>query len=299
MLFRSWCHMVKGEVAMRLLIWRQEMRAMLAEQSAILKSQLLAQGYHSGLKLLKSTVAYMLREDAGLCVATWRAAQQDDRMKMDIKLLQSELTERVTNTAKGAALRLLRLTLAYTVKGEVGLRIRRWKDKMTVQEASQTRVMTLQLEMELRRAAVREIAWVFTRVAVCEASARLDRWLFRARRGRSQVIALRQIQRVVHHALKGQVSLCVFTWSNNMHNSLSEESLNDAVLESAMRKLAAEKEAVAASADAEREAMEKETKRLLERYEIDQKRLKIEEKQERERQKVREPCDIRVRSDDD
>merc|ERR1719502_1598566 len=116
--------MVKGEMGMRVEIWRTAMKdEMRADQMARLQSELEARAADAAkgaaLRQLRQILARMVKGEVGMRVEIWRTA-----MKMDAyakhRELQAALEAQMQDASKAVALNNLRIICARMVKGEVG-----------------------------------------------------------------------------------------------------------------------------------------------------------------------------------
>ena len=250
---------------MRLLIWRQTMKinlfAVYEEKKVALEVLLRGQTHTSCIQKWRMVLMGMLHDRIGVCVGVWRLAQQDAKRCEEMATLQQQLEERATDLQKSGAVRELKLCLSHWLKGELGMRIAKWVNKMRTAIKSQAHIMRLELETRVREASVREIRWAFYRISKTETAARLAIWLLMARqakeqlrayqaarvttkaRQQQQLLAMRTMQSILYREQKGDIFMCIFTWRNSTERELSEAPLNEAVLESALKTMQAEKQA--------------------------------------------------------
>merc|ERR1719305_293839 len=73
---------MKGEAAMRLEVWRQEMKmekyADFEAMQAALEAQMKAQGQSAGLRQLRQIMIRMVKGEAGLAIEVWRTSMKDE-----------------------------------------------------------------------------------------------------------------------------------------------------------------------------------------------------------------------------
>merc|ERR1719201_2797893 len=103
---------MKGEVGMRVEIWRTAVKmdayAKHRELQAALEAQMQAQGQGAGLRQLRQILTRMVKGEVGMRVEIWCTAMKDEMRAELMARLQSELEARAADASKGAALRQLR-----------------------------------------------------------------------------------------------------------------------------------------------------------------------------------------------
>merc|ERR1719311_566348 len=119
--------MMKGEVGMRVEIWRMGVKmdayARYEAMQAALEAQMKAQGQGAGLRQLRQIMVRMVKGEVGLRVEIWRTTMKDEVRALEMARLQRELEERAADASKGAGLRQLRQIMVRMMKGEVGMRV--------------------------------------------------------------------------------------------------------------------------------------------------------------------------------
>merc|ERR1719253_1857033 len=119
--------LMKGEVAMRLEVWKSLMKmdayAKHAELQAALEAQMRAQGQDAGLRMLKQIMVRMVKGEAAMRVEIWRTAMKDEVRADEMARLQADLEARAADAGKGAALRQLKQIMVRLMKGEVAMRL--------------------------------------------------------------------------------------------------------------------------------------------------------------------------------
>merc|ERR1719181_1712753 len=125
---------MKGEVAMRLEVWRSLMKmdayAKHAELQAALEAQMRSQGQGAGLRMLRQIFARMVKGEVGMRVEIWRTTMKDEVRAREMARLQRELEARAADASKGAALRQLKQIMVRIMKGEVAMRLEVWRSLM-------------------------------------------------------------------------------------------------------------------------------------------------------------------------
>ena len=125
---------MKGEAAMRLEVWRQQMKMgqyqALEAMKAALESQMKAQGQSAGLRILRQILARLTKSEIGVRMEVWRTAMTDDVRAGELEALRNALEAQMKSQGQSAGLRILRQILARMVKGEVGLAIEVWRTTM-------------------------------------------------------------------------------------------------------------------------------------------------------------------------
>lgn len=178
-------YMLKGELAYRAVLWRQNsVSGVQAEQMA---QELERMSKHAGIRMLKNVVAYMVKGEIGLALLVWRTARSDevgDSLTEKAMALQEQLKMRTQSTG----IKMLSHTLAYIVKGELGLRISVWRGEQQSEEAS-------------REAFEREAAMKESLLAM------------------SHSTGFKMLKQVVAFELKGELGMRLSVW----RSSLAEE----------------------------------------------------------------------------
>ena len=116
MLRQIMAHMVKGELGLRLEIWRQLLRidkdmrnaSQFAAMQASLASQMRAQRQDAGLHMLRQVLARIAKGKMALRVEVWRTGCAYHRHSQELLRLRRDLEEDAAQQRKGAGLRLLR-----------------------------------------------------------------------------------------------------------------------------------------------------------------------------------------------
>merc|ERR1719502_1954241 len=148
--------MMKGEVGMRVEIWRTAVKmdayAKHRELQAALEAQMQAQGQGAGLRQLRQILARMVKGEMGMRVEIWRTAMKDEMRADQMARLQSELEARAADAAKGAALRQLRQIMVRMMKGEVGMRVEIWRTAVKMDAYAKHRELQADLMQQMRDA---------------------------------------------------------------------------------------------------------------------------------------------------
>ena len=123
--------LMKGEMGLRVEVWRQAVKmdayAKHAELQAALEAQMKAQGQGAGLRMLRQIMLRMVKGEAGMRVEIWRTMMKDEVRAEEMARLQADLEARAADASKGAALRQLRAIMVRIMKGESAMRLEMWR----------------------------------------------------------------------------------------------------------------------------------------------------------------------------
>merc|ERR1719324_343577 len=96
--------MMKGEVGMRVEIWRSAVKmdayAKHRELQAALEAQMQAQGQGAGLRQLRQIMVRLVKGEVGMRVEIWRTAMKDEMRALEMARLQRDLEERAADASK-------------------------------------------------------------------------------------------------------------------------------------------------------------------------------------------------------
>ena len=109
-----------------------------------------AQSHDSGLRLLRASIARLLRGVMGQCVEIWRTRMRDEEREAALEGQRAALEARAVEMSVGAGLRQLRQILVRLVKGEVGLRVEVWRMAVRMWVMEQHKAMQVRLEAQMR-----------------------------------------------------------------------------------------------------------------------------------------------------
>merc|ERR1719353_720319 len=100
---------MKGEVGMRVEIWRTAVKmdayAKHRELQAALEAQMQAQGQGAGLRQLRQIMVRMVKGEVGMRVEIWRTAMKDEMRAEQIAFLKNTLEARAMDSSRGTAMR--------------------------------------------------------------------------------------------------------------------------------------------------------------------------------------------------
>merc|ERR1719240_1601395 len=146
--------LMKGEVGMRLEMWRQQVKmdayARYQEMQAALEAQMKAQGQGAGLRQLRQIMVRLVKGEVGLRVEIWRTAMKDEVRALEMARLQRDLEARAADASKGAGLRQLRQIMVRMVKGEVGMRVEIWRTAVKMDAYAKHRELQAALEAQMK-----------------------------------------------------------------------------------------------------------------------------------------------------
>merc|ERR1719305_1489057 len=153
--FRVICaRMVKGEVGMRVEIWRihahASSRSKHLQMQAALEAQMQAQGQGAGLRQLRQIMVRLVKGEVGLRVEIWRTAMKDEVRATEMARLQSDLEARAADASKGAALRQLRQIMVRIMKGEAAMRLEVWRQLLKMDAYAKHAELAAALEAQMR-----------------------------------------------------------------------------------------------------------------------------------------------------
>ena len=146
---------MRGEAAMRLEIWRTDVRmaayASHRSMQAALEGQMMAQGQEAGLRQLRQIMMRMMRGGTALRVEIWRTGMRDALRASELARLRGELESRMVDVEAGGAMRQLRQMLVRLSKGEMAMRVEVWRSQMRVEAASMHQSSVTMLKQQLDR----------------------------------------------------------------------------------------------------------------------------------------------------
>lgn len=117
----------KGELGLRLEVWRMALRVQMRGMRKALETQMKAQGQGAGLRMLRQIMARQTKGELGLRIEVWRTGCQDGVRGRELDRERRALAEQADNAAKGAGLRQLKQILARLAKGEVASLVEVWR----------------------------------------------------------------------------------------------------------------------------------------------------------------------------
>merc|ERR1719482_673476 len=239
--------MVKGEVGLRVEIWRTAMKdEMRAEQMARLQSELEARAADASkgaaLRQLRQIMVRIMKGEVGMKVEIWHMG-----VKMDAyakyEAMQAALEAQMKAQGQGAGLRQLRQIMVRLVKGEVGLRVEIWRTAMK-DEVRALEMARLQRDLEERAAdaskgaGLRQLRQIMVRLMKGEVGMRVEIWrtgvkmdayarhrelqaaLEAQMQAQGQGAGLRQLRQIMMRMVKGEVGMRVEIWRTAMKDAL-------------------------------------------------------------------------------
>ena len=166
--------MVKGEVGMRVEIWKMGLKmdayAKHAQLQAALEAQMRAQGQGAGLRMLRQIMARMVKGEKGMRIEIWRTSMKDEVRAQQMERQQRELEARAADASRGAGLRQLRQTLLHMMQRMVSLRLSIWVEHVASwhrleqlnavwKEVEEWQVPHRRGSVHTHRAALNDCAW--------------------------------------------------------------------------------------------------------------------------------------------
>jgi len=229
--------MVKGEIGMRLMIWRSATQADAQDGAAM--GKMAAAQQNAAIQQLRRMLARIMHGVIGERYEIWRAhtqqANMSDQSQLELARLKAALEGQLAAQGQGAGLRMLRQVLARQVKGELGMRMEIWKMAVVDDKhATQLRAMQKELERSLSDtssgAGLRALRQVFARIMKGELGLRIEVWRTAAKmaameefqriqaeleakmRSQGQSAGLKQLQLIMMRMVKGEVGMRLHIW---------------------------------------------------------------------------------------
>eukprot|EP00656_Telonema_subtile_P034196 TRINITY_DN38316_c0_g1_i1.p1 TRINITY_DN38316_c0_g1~~TRINITY_DN38316_c0_g1_i1.p1 ORF type:complete len:639 (-),score=99.74 TRINITY_DN38316_c0_g1_i1:26-1942(-) len=235
---QSVSRMLRGEIGMRLGMWRREVHRHVAQCSAVAVAEVLMQEADSkksrGVRGLQQVLARMLLGEMGMRVLVWKVAWQLKRRLLEEQALALRVQGIELGSQKAAAVRGLRQVLARMVKGEIGMRVAVWRAAWMLQHAhmeGKQQAELIDLETTWKVAAIRELKQAMARMLRGQVGLRILVWRnaardFLARQHKIAVAHLAEMSvaiRALRHALcrigKGELAMRLTVWKRALHQS--------------------------------------------------------------------------------
>lgn len=122
----------KGDLAMRVEVWRVGLRVHMRAMRTALEAQMRAQGQGTGIRMLRQVMSRQTKGEIGMRIELWRTGYCDSvRGKMECE--RRALAEQADSAAKGVSLRMLKQVLARLAKGEVACLVEEWRQGFRVE----------------------------------------------------------------------------------------------------------------------------------------------------------------------
>jgi len=165
---------MKGEVGMRVMVWRIDARHAADRKhkalNALLEAQMKAQGQGAGLRILRHIMAWMMKGEVGMRLEIWCTGMKDEVRAQPMLLQQRELEARAADASRGAGLRQLRQTLLHMMQRMVSLRLSIWVEHVASwhrleqlnavwKEVEEWQVPHRRGSVHTHRAALNDCAW--------------------------------------------------------------------------------------------------------------------------------------------
>ena len=149
MLWQAFVVMVKGEMALRVGVWRQGARASVMKEmemrhDSLMQSELRATSHGAGMRISRQWIRHQTREDMSTRIKTWHSGMQHEthrgnlanlqrasdakaaRQKAD---LQRSLEAKAASEARSAGVRAIKLFWTRMLKGTVAVRLQLWRQQ--------------------------------------------------------------------------------------------------------------------------------------------------------------------------
>merc|ERR1719247_3348391 len=155
MLRQIMMRMVKGEVGLRVEIWRTTMKdevraAEMARLQADLEARAADASKGAALRQLRAIMVRIMKGESAMRLEMWRTAVKMDAYAKHAELAAA-LEAQMRSQGQGAGLRMLRQIMMRMVKGEAGMRVEIWRTTMK-DEVRMAEMARLQRTFELRMA---------------------------------------------------------------------------------------------------------------------------------------------------
>ena len=188
----------KGEGAMRVDVWRQQMKSDthgkdLAERRALqtgmeaLEAVAKAQGWSIGLNRMKHIMARIVKGDLGMRIQIWSSAvasflgaQLDWASEQEAVALQQTLEARAADTGRAVGVRLMQQIMGRIMTGELGMRLEVWRQMIRADGRGKQEMIQHALEnmlgTESQRAGLNQLKQILARLAKGQVGIRVGRW---------------------------------------------------------------------------------------------------------------------------
>jgi len=236
--------LVKGEVSMRLEVWRQRVKADAHARSDVTESglKLTIAALRSELNVVTSTLQEQKLEFDVLLGQCERLAATKGVLESDLshkKLRLSELECAIMNVReeqRGSGLRMLQNAFSYLVKGEFGLRVRLWRfASRDAKAAKNVCAMKTETKGILSEIALRQMKQVIARFISFELATRTLIWrskvetdMFLQKRSIQVGNAMRELKGEVGRMLaikNDNLAMRICIWRVNMKDEMRGEQI--------------------------------------------------------------------------
>jgi len=183
-LMQTMARRMKGELGYRVETWHQRVR--MAQQEALtelnrrVEGQLGATRREGGLRLLIRCWQSLTRGEIGMRLSMWKMEWQDERRETCLHRLQSSLTAKASDQSKGCGVRQMALCLVRMAKGESAVRIKRWQQRLWMDQQSSVLSLKEQLDVHMlshcHSHAIQLMAQFIAREVTRESGLRLMIW---------------------------------------------------------------------------------------------------------------------------
>jgi len=204
MLKQTMARLVRGEIGLRLEIWRQLLHAADRDKAATMQAALLAKmredSRGTGLKAMRQVMVRLVKGEVSMRLMIWRTALQEERQAEELALikLQHETTVAdLRDASLHSALQQIRQFWARILKDEIGYRVLVWRNTMEeekrIEDGSRVRRGLEALANDsLKAAGLRMMTQTMLRLARGEQAVMISQW----RQGTEAALHAEKVSRV-------------------------------------------------------------------------------------------------------